>query len=89
MKAEFKVPGGKLIQAEVQVTEDKLSLVKLSGDFFMHPEEAITDLEAALTGVKVDDFGAALDRFFSEKDLTFYGVSPEDFRHVIELALAA
>ena len=88
MKAEYKVPGGKLIQTEVQVTGNTLTHVKLSGDFFMHPEEAITDLEAALTGVKVDEYPAALDRFFSERDITLYGVSPADFMHLIALALA-
>jgi len=47
-RAEYKIPGGKLLAAEVQEKGGKLTRVKLVGDFFMHPEEAIDALEAAL-----------------------------------------
>ena len=44
--AEEKVPGGKLVR--VSVTEAPARRVEISGDFFMHPEEGIVRLEAAL-----------------------------------------
>lgn len=47
-RAEYKVPGGKLLVAETEVNDGVLTTVKVMGDFFMHPEEAINDLENAV-----------------------------------------
>ena len=51
--AEFKAPKG-VIKVELVLAGDTISKVSLSGDFFMYPEEAIEQLEQALSGVKVD-----------------------------------
>jgi hypothetical protein len=50
-RVEFKVPGGKLIAAEAEAEGGRIVRVKITGDFFMHPEEAIEELEVSLTGV--------------------------------------
>jgi lipoate---protein ligase len=42
--AEEKVPGGKLVRVSVP----RHGLVKISGDFFLHPEEGIMLIEEAL-----------------------------------------
>jgi lipoate-protein ligase A len=86
-QAEYKVPGGKLLVAETEVEDGVLTSVKVMGDFFMHPEEAINDLEEALNGketVKIDEIVAG---FFGEKEITLFGVSEGDFAHVLKLTL--
>lgn len=88
-RAEYKVPGGKLLAAEVQEKDGALVSVKLVGDFFMHPEEAIMGLEEALTGSPLDEIDERVESFFSEGDITLYGVAPNDFGKVIWLALAS
>lgn len=48
---EYKVPGGKLVVADFDVAAERLSNVSISGDFFLEPDEALTDINAALTGL--------------------------------------
>ncbi|MDR1824986.1 MAG: lipoate--protein ligase family protein [Bifidobacteriaceae bacterium] len=60
MRGEYKVPGGKLVAAEVQVEAGRLARVKVAGDFFLEPDDAIERIEAALLGASVDDAAATL-----------------------------
>ncbi|HEU5156593.1 MAG TPA: biotin/lipoate A/B protein ligase family protein [Streptosporangiaceae bacterium] len=56
MHGEYKVPGGKLVVADVTVTGGVLRDVRISGDFFLEPDDALDRMNAALTGLP-----AALD----------------------------
>lgn len=51
--AEYKVPGGKLLVVDVEVDGDCLSGVRLSGDFFLEPEEALETINEALIGAPI------------------------------------
>jgi lipoate-protein ligase A len=86
-RAEYKVPGGKLLAAEVEERGGVLVRVKLVGDFFMHPEEAIMGLEESLTGSPLDEIDERIESFLSEEDVILYGVASADFAKVIRLAL--
>jgi len=59
MRGEYKTPGGKLVTAEVTLTGDRLAAVRLAGDFFLEPDEALTRIETALVGASLDDSAAA------------------------------
>ena len=87
MNAEYKVPGGKLVASEVTVEGDILSRVKITGDFFMHPEESIVTLEDALKGTRVDELEDTVDKFFEENQISLFGVSKKDIVKVIRMAL--
>lgn len=86
-RAEYKVPGGKLLVAETEVNDGVLTTVKVMGDFFMHPEEAINDLENALSGKQVSRINEIVEEFFGGKEITLFGVSAKDFAHVLKLTL--
>jgi len=88
-QAEYKIPGGKLLAAEVEERGGALTRVKLVGDFFMHPEEAISGLEEVLTSSPLDDIEVRVEAFIREGAVTLYGVAPGDFAKVIRLALAS
>jgi lipoate---protein ligase len=49
---EYKVPGGKLVAADVELDSsgEALASVVISGDFFLEPPEAILDVNRALVG---------------------------------------
>ncbi|WP_110693568.1 lipoate--protein ligase family protein [Salinicola halophyticus] len=51
---EYKVPGGKLLVADVTVREGRLASVQLSGDFFLEPDEALEAIDRALVGASTD-----------------------------------
>jgi lipoate-protein ligase A len=60
MHGEFKVPGGKLVVVDLDVADGKLTDVRVSGDFFLEPDEALPAIDAALTGLPVTSESAQL-----------------------------
>ncbi|MDI6883940.1 MAG: lipoate protein ligase C-terminal domain-containing protein [Hadesarchaea archaeon] len=85
--AEFKAPKG-VIKVELELSDDKISRISLSGDFFMYPEEAIEQLERALDGVeaKREALLAAVQGFYSSTGTETPMVEPE---HWVEAILRA
>ena len=86
-RAEYKVPGGKLLVADTEVKDGVLTTVKVMGDFFMHPEETINDLEEALSGKEASQIDEIVEGFFGGKEIILFGVSEKDFAHVLKLTL--
>jgi lipoate-protein ligase A len=86
-RAEYKIPGGKLLSTELVVEGDRMVGVKITGDFFMHPETSIIDLEKALDGIHTADLEDTVKRFFKENDVTLFGIHVEDFVKVVRMAL--
>jgi lipoate-protein ligase A len=67
----------------MEVREGTLAAVSLSGDFFMYPEAKLADLEAALSGVPVEDVDQVVTRFYEEQGIESPGVTPQDFVQVL------
>lgn len=79
MRGEYKVSGGKLVAVDVDVEDDKLANVSISGDFFLEPDTVIDDLNAALTGMPADasvaDIAKAIE--IAAGDAELIGFTPE------------
>lgn len=88
LRAEHKAEGGKLIKVQISVENKRISSIKITGDFFMYPEEAIEDLEKVLVGRVIDEkiITETIKRFIGEKGVTLLGASPEDFAKCIAKA---
>ena len=54
MHGEYKIPGGKLVVVDLEVIDQQLANVQVSGDFFLEPDEALFALNAGLEGLAVD-----------------------------------
>lgn len=78
-----KIPGGKLLECRLVLTDGVITEINYLGDFFMHPEEAVEELEKSLNGVAVGDAPSTVERFFSTRDVELAGVSPEDFVSIL------
>lgn len=63
--------------------------VLLTGDFFVTPPRMVLDLEATLRGVPVGEVGSAVDQYFAASRPDLLTIAPQDFRKVIEDAVAA
>lgn len=50
MHGEYKVPKGKLVVADLEVADGHLRDVRITGDFFVYPEEALAPMVASLEG---------------------------------------
>ncbi|MGC8817154.1 MAG: lipoate protein ligase C-terminal domain-containing protein [Candidatus Hadarchaeum sp.] len=85
--SEFKAPKG-VIKVELSLLGDKISEIRLSGDFFIYPEEALEKLEKSLLGAKVDfdSLMAAVKNFYQTTGATTPLITPE---HWVEAILKA
>ena len=62
MHGEYKVPGGKLVVVDLQVVGGRLSGVRVSGDFFLEPDEALEEINRSLEGAAADSDAEELAR---------------------------
>ena len=87
-KAEYKVTGGKLVRVQLVKKEGRIEKLKITGDFFLHPEELIEDLEKALVGqaLNLSDLDGFIGAFIERRGGTLLGASSEDFAKCITMA---
>jgi lipoate-protein ligase A len=50
---EYKVPGGKLVVADLDVVDDQVRTAQISGDFFLEPDDALERINGALAGLPI------------------------------------
>ena len=83
MKAHnvFKVPSGKLIKVDLDFDPDNklITTVKITGDFFMHPEETLEGLEEMLRNTKLDrtTLYHLIDGYLRKHTVEVYGFTPD------------
>ena len=78
--------GGKLIRCSLSFSEGKIDRFRLTGDFFLFPEESIELLERSLTGCSLSEYGAVVRKFFDGVDSI--GISAENVIELIGLDIA-
>ena len=86
---EYKVLGGKLLRVKIEVKDEKIRFLQLTGDFFMQPETDLEELEALLIGspANIIEVEKAIIGFFSTKKTIIAGASPADFAYVVNQAI--
>jgi len=90
VRGEYKVPGGKLVVVDLEVVDDRLADVHVSGDFFLEPDSALEDIDAALTGMpadtKADGLAAAIEGALDDS-VALIGFSPQAVGIAVRRAL--
>ncbi|ASJ10814.1 lipoate--protein ligase [Thermococcus sp. P6] len=77
-----------LIRVEFDERDGRAEHVRITGDFFVHPEEAIGELERRLEGRKIEELEHLIDEFFSMRmDVEMPYVNVEDFKIALKRAL--
>lgn len=91
LHGEYKVPGGKLVVVDLEVAGGKFTNVSVSGDFFLDPDEALLDINAALTGLDAStgapDLAAAITSRLP-RDAVLFGFSAEAVAVAVRRALS-
>ncbi|WP_456268653.1 lipoate--protein ligase family protein [Kushneria sp. AK178] len=88
---EYKVPGGKLLVADITTDSDRLASVRLSGDFFLEPDDALEAINAALVGASVTAGAGELTERVQQalpEGVVMVGLSAPAVATVIRRALA-
>ncbi|CAN5396221.1 biotin/lipoate A/B protein ligase family protein [soil metagenome] len=94
MHGEFKVPGGKLVVVDLEIDGDGEVLrdVRLSGDFFLEPDHALTAINAALDGADAASSAAQLAARVTAAlpaGTVMYGFGAADVATAVRRALSA
>jgi len=90
MRGEYKVPGGKLVAVDVEVTDGRIARAAVSGDFFLEPDEALESIDAALLGMPQGATVAQLTGVVAGvlgADVTMVGFTPEAVAIAVRRAL--
>jgi len=87
-RATYKVKDGKLIKVWVVEHHGRIEKIKITGDFFLHPETLIDEMEAALVNKPLNEgvIAGTIERLMKERDATLIGASPEDIAKCIMMA---
>lgn len=79
-----KVVGGKMFRVRVDMDIEgerpRMIDLRLLGDFFLHPEESLEGLEAAIRDAYNEGAGVpeAISEFLTDQGAVVFGGSPED-----------
>ncbi len=78
--ADYKGPGGKLVRVRLKEENGVIRSVKITGDFFLVPEESLSKLEKMLEDVpiKEQELRILVDRFFRGTRAQGLGITAED-----------
>lgn len=87
-KSIYKVPDGKLLKIFLEEKDGIVESVKITGDFFMHPEEKIGDLENALKGVEIEEavLTEKLQAAIDSESIELFGADAASIAHAILIA---
>lgn len=91
MHGEYKVPGGKLVVVDLENQDGVLRGVRVAGDFFLEPDEAITAIDEALEGAPADTDATGLASRIEAalpEGTVMYGITAEGVAVAVRRALA-
>lgn len=79
--ADYKAPGGKLIRVRLTEEQGQIQSIKITGDFFLIPEESLGKLEKMLEDapLRENELRLLVDRFFRGTGAQGLGISEDDF----------
>ncbi|MEV0266827.1 biotin/lipoate A/B protein ligase family protein [Streptomyces sp. NPDC050617] len=91
MHGEYKVPGGKLVVVDLEVEDGALRQVRVAGDFFLEPDEALAAIDSALEGapasMETAGLAARITAALPESTVMF-GLTAEGVAIAVRRALA-
>ncbi len=85
-----KVREGKLVKIEVDYDES-IRKLKITGDFFLHPEDILEKIENSMLGLKreesMETIASKIHTIVEVHDVQMIGISPESLAQIIKEAL--
>jgi len=78
-EVDYKIPNGKLIRLKAEVDDNKIKKISITGDFFLHPEEKIFELEKSLINILLskESLQPIVNKVLA--DATMVGISSDEF----------
>jgi lipoate-protein ligase A len=90
LHGEYKVPGGKLVVVDFDLEDGRIARFRLAGDFFLEPDEALEQVDAAVTGLPAEstatDIAAAVRAALPE-GAVLLGFTPDSVGTAVRRAI--
>jgi lipoate-protein ligase A len=90
-KSIYKVPDGKLLKINLNYNQktNKINNVRITGDFFVHPEEAIEMIEEELKNLKLDKINLfeKIQSVVTQNNIELIGLDAESLTNGILMCL--
>jgi len=83
MIVEHKAKGG-LIRLDIKIENSKIRNIKITGDFFIYPEDSVFDLEKKLKGKTEKESIKIIENFL--ENVKAPGINLDDFRKIFKKA---
>ena len=74
-----------IIEVELKTEGDKISHLKITGDFFVYPEEALETIEQGLQNIKIDkmELKKRITEIYEQQKISTPGITIDDWVTVI------
>jgi len=84
-KSVYKIPEGKLVKIELETVDNEIKKIKITGDFFLYPEEIISKLEKSLESCKISKevLIKHLDNFWKNHQVDCFGINSSGLTEAI------
>ena len=86
-----KIIGGKLVRIDV-VFDERIETVKITGDFFLHPEDTLEEIVDVLEGVLLplrhDEMVQKVEAILKKNNAQLIGAGADDLIMILEEAVA-
>lgn len=75
-----KIEGGKMISMHWTVEKNKITEIKISGDFFLYPEEILEQIEKELieSELNLEIITTKIQKIIKNNNGEFFGISAKD-----------
>lgn len=89
-QAEEKIKGGKLLRIKVDY-DKKINSAHITGDFFLHPEDSVNQIEALIAGTPVADGEKAIadkiKSYAKTQEIQMIGIDADAIARVVKAAM--
>jgi hypothetical protein len=86
-KASVKVEGGKMVNLELEISNEEVKEVRIRGDFFLEPPEKLEELENRIEGLKTGSTAEEVSEELKDVEADLIGFSHEDIGEAFRKAL--
>ncbi len=84
-KSVYKIPEGKLVKISLDFKEEKINFVRITGDFFLHPENGLELIEQELKGTELEKESIiqSIQKTVEKNSLDLFGLNPKGIADAI------
>ena len=86
-EVDYKVKGGKLLRIEYELEGNVIKDIKITGDFFIYPEEGILFIENCLKGCSLEDCKERLEEIIEKYKIKLVGFSVKDLCKCLKITI--